>query len=276
MLTQIADGLAEGRLIPFLGPGILSLDGPAPVPDSPQALAAFFAARVALPKRVRGNVWATAQYIEGARHRQTVRALMREAFAPPLRPNALHRLMARARPPLVVSAWYDRALETALAGSVGWGGVAGTSRHGIGPAGSPDRWWKTCDAAGRAVPDEVADTWSTLVYRPHGAVEPDADMLVSDSDYVEVLTEIDIQTPIPPAVKERRTGRGFLFLGCRFDDQMLRIFARQIMKRSQAPHYAVLDGAPTRNEARFLTEQGITRIDASLADLVSALAGERV
>ena len=37
-------------------------------------------------------------------------------------------------------------------------------------------------------------------------------------------------------VQARRTGRPFLFLGCRFDDQMLRIFARQIAKR-RAEHY---------------------------------------
>jgi hypothetical protein len=44
--------------------------------------------------------------------------------------------------------------------------------------------------------------------------------LVSDSDYVEVLTEIDIQTPIPAVVQQRRTGRNFLFLGCRFSNQL--------------------------------------------------------
>jgi len=89
-------------------------------------------------------------------------------------------------------------------------------------------------------------------------VTPSHNFLIADADYVEVLTEIDIQTPIPDAVKARRTGRGFLFLGCRFHDQMLRTYARQIMKRSAGPHYAVLPEAElTPNELKFMAEQGI-------------------
>jgi hypothetical protein len=95
--------------------------------------------------------------------------------------------------------------------------------------------------------------------------------LVSDSDYVEVLTEIDIQTPIPVAVQAHRTGRNFLFLGCRFDDQLTRCFARQIMKRSSDRHWAVLPEEPTRMEARFLQEQNITRIAMPLAAFSEAL-----
>ncbi|PCK83565.1 hypothetical protein CPT32_28490 [Rhizobium sophoriradicis] len=57
---------------------------------------------------------------------------------------------------------------------------------------------------------------------------------------------------ISEAVKERRTNRGFFIIGCRFNDQMLRTYARQITKRSNAPRLAVLDAAAlTNNERRF-------------------------
>ena len=93
---------------------------------------------------------------------------------------------------------------------------------------------------------------------------------MSDSDYVEVLTEIDIQTPIPPIVQALRRQRHFLFLGCRFDDQLPRSFARQIMKRSSDRHWAVLPDEPTRMEARFLQEQGIERIAMPLTEFSTA------
>ena len=95
--------------------------------------------------------------------------------------------------------------------------------------------------------------------------------MVSDSDFVEVLTEIDIQTPLPPEVISVRTGRHFLFLGCRFATQLDRMWARQIMKRSSAKHWAVLPHPPTKNEARFLVEQNIERIDLPLSDFAAAL-----
>ena len=94
---------------------------------------------------------------------------------------------------------------------------------------------------------------------------------MSDSDFVEVMTEIDIQTPIPALVQSRRAALGFVFLGCRFNDQLPRAFARQIIKRSAGPHYAVLAEEPTRMEARFLAEQGIVRIALPLQQVAAKL-----
>jgi SIR2-like domain len=110
-----------------------------------------------------------------------------------------------------------------------------------------------------------------VLYEPLGSVAPTGNFIVSDSDYVEVLTEIDIQTPIPEIVQQRRTGRGFVFLGCRFSTQLERIIARQIIKRSSDRHWAVLPETPTRNEQRFLVECGIARLDISLAEFETAM-----
>jgi len=123
---------------------------------------------------------------------------------------------------------------------------------------------------GTLLPEMPKDV-ARILYKPIGSHGPVGNYLVSDSDYVEVLTEIDIQTPIPAAVQAWRSGRNFLFLGCRFDDQLTRCFARQIMKRSSERHWAVLPNEPTRMEARFLQEQNITRIDMPLAQFAEAL-----
>ncbi len=105
-----------------------------------------------------------------------------------------------------------------------------------------------------------------------GAVTPAGNYLVSDSDYVEVLTEIDIQSPIPAVVQNLRAGRNFLFLGCRFDGEIGRTFARQIIKRSSDQHWAVLPGELTKNEQKFLDTYNITPIDITLAEAVAVLA----
>jgi hypothetical protein len=76
-------------------------------------------------------------------------------------------------------------------------------------------------------------------------------------------------------VQNIRRGRHFLFLGCRFANQLERTFARQIMKRSSDKHWAVLPETPTRNEARFLAEQRIERIDMPLDEFASRLIKPR-
>jgi hypothetical protein len=268
--AEIAAGLAAGTLIPYLGPGMLALvPGGAPVPATTETLAAILTAKVAVPHKIRLRLTAAAQFIENFKHRKTVVALMGAAFAPAVTPSPLHRyLAALPKLPLVVDAWYDNAFQTALEQRRNWGQVQGLSQ-----AEHFGTWIGYFDAAGAPVAEAAAD-WDTLLYKPIGGVTPEKNFLVSDSDYVEVLTEIDIQTPLPPRVKELRTGRGFVFLGCRFNDQLQRTFARQIMKRSSDRHWAVISGALTRNEIRFLEEQNIQRIDLPLEDFSAALTGQ--
>ncbi len=288
-LSDIAASFAEGRVIPYLGSGVLTL-GDAGVPTSPLELVARLTARTMVPHKVRSNLTGAAQYIENFKHRKTLTAMMTEAFRASARPNELHRMFA-ALPslPLLVHAWYDDLPQKALAGRANWGMVQGLSQaehHGrwVGcypPDGSEVADAETSIVANELVPQDMplyspvpneAAAWSTLLYQPLGSVAPAANFIVSDSDFVEVLTEIDIQTPIPQPVQAIRRDKHFLFVGCRFDSQLDRAFARQIMKRSSDRHWAVLPDTPTRNEQRFLDEQNITRLELPLPKFVAGLA----
>lgn len=272
ILHELAMQLRAGTLIPYLGPGVLPAgDGP---PATPEALADYFATRVALPRRARGNAWAAAQHIESNKHRSTLAAIMADAFAKVVASTALHHCLAALAPPMIVDSWYDGAMRAALASrsaaSGSWGEVQGTTRAGIGES----RWYRFFDAAGAEVSAAEAEGWATVLYKPHGGIVPASACLISDADYVEVLTEIDIQTPIPEVVKQRRTDHNFLFLGCRFHDQLLRSYARQVTKRSAGTHYAVADpDCLTRNERRFLASQTIRLLDLDLDRVTDILSG---
>lgn len=256
VLVDVAKQLRTGKIIPYLGPGLTELSKPT-VPMSPEGLAEFFGTKVALPKRAKGNVWAAAQHIESNKHRNTVSALMTEAFDAPVAPTPLHNYLASLPLPLIIDTWYDAAMRTALATRSDWGEVQGITRAGIGEF----LWYRFYDATGAEVERAAAEGWTTVLYKPHGSVAPAKNYLISDADYVEVLTEIDIQTPIPDIVKNLRTERSFLFLGCHFHDQLLRSYARQITKRSGSPHYVIVDPEKlTKNELRFIMTQGITPI----------------
>jgi len=267
VLTDVADSLRDGSIVPYLGPDLAALSAPQ-VPMTPEALAALFASKVAVPRRVKGNAWASAQYIESRRHRYTVTALMAQAFALPVDPTPLHHHLAALSVPMIVDAWYDGAMRAALCKRDGWGEVQGGARSGIGE----DRWYRFYDSAGKEVDRAAAGNWTTVLYKPHGGALPAKNFLISEADYVEVLTEIDIQSPVPDIIKERRTGRRFLFVGCRFNDQLLRTYARQITKRSADIHYAIVDpDRLTRNELRFLVEQDLIPLAIGLPRAVEIL-----
>ena len=268
-LTELPDvvaaGLADGTLAPYLGPGLLALCEGATPPAEPAALAAVLTAAVSVPGKIRNRLTAAAQFIENFKHRKTLVKAMDAACATRATPSALHRWLAALPAPLIVDAWYDDTLRAALAEArADWAEVQGLSQ-----SEHFGTWCGWYDARGASQPDPIEA--ATVLYKPWGGHAPAGNYLVSDTDFVEVLTEIDIQTPIPALVQQRRASLGFVFLGCRFNDQLPRAFARQIIKRSAGPHYAVLPDEPTRMEARFLAEQGITRIALPLAEAAAAL-----
>lgn len=268
VLGEIAAALGAAGLVPYLGPGLLDQSGENPLPAAAEALAARLSAKVTVPFKIRFNLTAAAQYIENFRHRKTLVGLMSDVFRSEA-PSALHRYFAALRVPLLVDVWYDNAAQNAFAGRDDWGQVQGVSR-----AEHRDQWVKYYRADGTETDEGEAAGWQTLLYKPLGSVAPAANFIVSDSDFVEVLTEIDIQTPIPARVQELRAGRRFLFLGCRFRNQLERSYARQIMKRSApGPHWAVLPDELTPNEEKFLREQNILRLDMTPAAFLAELTG---
>lgn len=266
---ELIEGLKNGRIVPYLGPGMLDLIPDVPVPATPEALVALLVAKATVPHKIRNRLTQAAQFIENFKHRKSVVSLMNEAFAKVPSPSPFHNWIASVAPPLVVESWYDDTLTQAFAQARpggDWGQVQGLSQ-----SEHFGTWTAFYDAQGQLA-ESYSPAWKSLIYRPIGGHGPAGNYLVSDSDYVEVLTEIDIQTPIPTEVQQLRAGRAFVFMGCRFNDQLTRSFARQIMKRSSDRHWAVLHEEPTRMEARFLEENNVTRINLPLAEVAALLS----
>lgn len=268
LIQTIAQRLDTGAVIPYLGPDMLSLCADVAVPATPLALAESMTSKVSVPHKIRKRLTQAAQFIENFKHRKSVVHLMNEAFANSPAPSPLHLALASSSAGLWVDTWYDDTMAAALA-QVGPKG-SWAQMQGLSQSEHFGHWTGDYADDGSLLPELPKDL-ARLLYKPMGSHSPAGNYLVSDSDYVEVLTEIDIQTPIPAAVQAWRTGRNFLFLGCRFDDQLTRCFARQIMKRSSDQHWAVLPEEPTRMEVRFLQEQNITRIAMPLAQFAQEL-----
>ena len=265
-IKEIQAGLEAGKIIPYLGNGVWAA---APIPPAHPAeqlqLVAKLTEKVTVSHKLRKNLPGAAQYIENFKHRKTLTGLMKSAFEDNSVPHEIHEFIASLHKlSLVVDTWYDNAMQLALAKHPNWGQVQGLSQaehHG--------EWVHYYTAQGESTDATTAAKWQTLLYRPLGSSSPANNYIVSDSDFVEILTEIDIQTPIPEIVQQRRLGKNFLFIGCRFSHQLDRIFARQIMKRSSSQHWALIEGDLTKNEARFIKEQNIIRLDMPMSVLLN-------
>lgn len=275
-VDDVVAGLQAGVLVPFLGPEVARREAAnSTLPLGSDALIARLGKKVPIPGRLRKSLSAAAQYIETFRHRKILRAAMLDAFSQPAVPSDLHFWLASLRLPLIVDMGYEAATAAALqaiGSDLSWGQVQGISRA-ESRAGQGEDWVTYYTAAGLSCAEAEAETWTTLLYKPLGSISPAGNFLVSDADFVEVLTEIDVQTPIPDEVKARRASRGFVFISCRFDNQLARTYARQVSKRSAGPHYALIgpdEPALTRNEQQFIEALGITVVTATVDDLLRA------
>lgn len=274
-IKAIAAGLKAQTVVPYLGPGAFDLlpEGTCPIPRNSAELVKALNAKVPAPGRIRNSLTAVAQYIETRKHRKTLEKLLNEMFRQEVPASAAHVFLANLPkpPPLIVDVWYDDALEKLLAEKAAgsWGQI-----QGISHPQSNGEWVKYYAPDGAPLDGAAAESWETTLYKPCGSVSPAGHYLISDSDFVEILTEIDIQTPIPPVVQNRRTGRNFLFIGCRFDAEIQRTFARQISKRSADAHWAIIAEEPSKNEAKFLEKYGIQRVAMPLQDALASLTAE--
>jgi hypothetical protein len=256
-IGEIAKLWKEGSLVVYLGPDLF-VDPPG-FPTSEPELCARLCEKITVPGRLKGKLHESAQYIESYKHRKTLTSLMGELFSKDADEALVHRILSEYPLPLVVDTWFSTISSKSL---VRPGEIQISA---VSKAEYRDKWYridrKTSD--GWEPADHVAPS-DHVLYRPFGTMIPNVEVLVSDADFVEVLTEIDIQTPIPEWVKTHRTGKHFLFLGCHFDDQTTRMFARQIMKRSSSRHFVVTDGAVLPKEGRFYEQEGISILPLAL------------
>jgi len=277
MVEVIAARLHEGSLIPYLGP---ALQPPSQVPSSPAELAGWLARHAPEPglEARPGDLGFTAALLERQRGRRGLMKLLREAFAPPAAPGPLHLLLAGLpRLPLAVSAFLDGTLLELLRALALAGGRSVGLVHGVSPGDGRGTFFAEAEGEGLT----AAGRAETLVYQPLGTPVPAPAFLVTEADAAAALLALPSQAPIPPEVQRRRDGCGVLFVGCRLDWTVERLFARGLLAGAAGPHFAVLPTDAGPGVAGFLAAEGITplelRPERFVAELSQALvqAGSR-
>src|SRR5450830_2154493 len=186
LMATLAEQLDQGLIVPYLGPGMLALCPEAPVPATPLALAELMTSQVSVPHKIRKRLTQAAQFIENFKHRKSVVYLMNEAFASTPTPSALHLALAGSGAGLWVDTWYDDTFAAALAQTQGVGDWLQV--QGLSQSEHFGHWTGVYSSKGTLLPDLPKDA-ARILYKPLGSHAPAGNYLVSDSDFVEVLTE---------------------------------------------------------------------------------------
>jgi len=256
--VSIAEKLAAGRMIPFLGAGANLADrgdeawalGRPFLPNGSE-LADHLIARGHYPMPGDRDLLRVSQYVDAERGEGDLYLYLREVFDADYAPTSLHRLLARVArhldelrlPQLVLATTnYDDLIERALADEglefdVVWYDARQKSRaHGRFIHRAP---------GGEAVPITRPNKYAGLpvtlarpaVLKLHGCLdradERDDSYVITEDSYIDYLSGGDLGALLPIAIWQRMTSSSFLFLGYALRDWNLRVILNRIWRAQE-------------------------------------------
>jgi SIR2-like domain len=275
--SLVAELLASGDVIPFLGAGANLCDRPASASfavgrfaPSGSELAGNLAASSRYPDAHDLDLLRVSQYVDAVLGEGQLYRYLHAVFDADYPPSSLHRLFAQLpsllrehdRPqPLLVTTNYDDLVERALVAAgepfdVVWyeakrGPAQGSFLHRL-----PD---------GQVVPIVRPNKYlavggeRTVVLKLHGAIDR-ADLkrdsyVITEDNYIDYMVSGDVGEQIPVSLRERMASSHFLFLGYSMRDWNLRVILKRIWREEPLPMKSwAVQRAPSDAGAREVEE----------------------
>lgn len=275
LVEKWLEGIADGTLVPYLGPGVLAdvravADGHAMPADSDSLIYAMNDGKPMAPKLMYEFPRA-AMNVELKRGRQAVNKFLTRTYGETAWTRAsLHDWLAEMKPPYVIDINRDTQLQDSYA-STPHNLVVGISR--IGGTAYRFKLFAYDGTSYREVTPESVDPALPVLFKPMGSPRPQANFIASDADYVDYITELMGGFAVPPTVKTLRAGKRYLFLGMRFKRDTERMVMSDLIYGAAQPAGWALIEQPTDKEKRFLARMNIEVVEAGLESLMGAAAG---
>ena len=275
-LSELIQGIEQGQIIPFLGPGALAgvVDplNQEPIPaDSDSLIMGLNGGRPMSP-RLMWEFSRAAMNVELKRGRGAVQRFLDQTYGQRTWTRApLHDWLKSLAPPYVIDINRDTQLQDSHADQ------PHTLVRGIARTGGTDYRFRIHHYDGaryQEVTQEAVVPGLPVLFKPMGSPRPDATYIASDADYVDYLTELMGGFAIPAFLKTYRPGRQYAFLGLRLLRDTERMLLSDITYGSGSPRGWALIPEPTAKERRFCAGKDIEIITADIPDLLAAAGCE--
>ncbi|MEY2631358.1 MAG: hypothetical protein RIR00_12 [Pseudomonadota bacterium] len=267
---KLLGGLADGSIVPYLGPGVLAdvrhPDSGAPIPaDSDSLILAMNGGKPMAPKLMYEFPRA-AMNVELKRGRSTVTKFLNRTYGEtPWTRGAVHDWLKALAPSYVIDINRDTQLQDSYADR------PHTLIVGIARIGGTDFRYKLYRWDGAAYsPTSVIDSGLPVLFKPMGTPRPEPSYIASDADYVDFITELMGGFSIPPEIKALRQGKQYLLLGLRLNRDTERMVMADIIYAAAQPAGWVLIPEPTPKERRFCQRIGLEIVEADLFEFIGA------
>ncbi len=262
LISRLRAGLASGRIVPYLGAGVLADarhatdDTPMPA-DSDALILAMNGGRPMSPKLMYEFPRA-AMNVELKRGRAAVNRFLTKLYGETAWTRAaMHDWLAALRPPYVIDINRDTQLQDTYADTPHTL-IVGVARLGGGDLRYRLHAWDGT----RYMPVTAIDPTLPILFKPMGTPRPVANYIASDADYVDYITELMGGFAVPPEIKALRKGKQYLLMGLRLNRDTERMVLADLIYDAD-PHAGwALIAEPTEKERRFCARLGLTLIES--------------
>lgn len=265
-------GLADGSVVPYLGPGCLAgvvgmADG-LPIPaDSDSLILAMNGGKPMAPKLMYEFPRA-AMNVELKRGRNALTRFLDATYRDTAwSRSSLHAGLAARGMPYIIDINRDTQLQMAYAGKPHTL-IVGVAR--ISASAYRFRVFHYDGAVYQAIDQDAVDVSLPILFKPLGTPLPSSNYIASDADFVDYLTELMGGFAIPGFIKRLRQGKRYLLLGLRLNRDTERMLLSDITFGSDRPAGWALIPQANAKEKRFLDKLGFELIEASAAELFEA------
>ncbi len=265
VIQEIKQGLANGSVVPYLGPealdGVVDAANGTPIPaDSDSLILSLNAGKPMAPKLMY-EFSRAAMNLELKKGRRFVEDSLTRTYATrQWTASPLHQWLAAQNLPYIIDTNRDSQLQKAYEGR----------RHtlilGVARIGATDYRYKLFEFTGSSYVErspEAVDKALPVLFKPLGTPLPSPSFIASDADFVDYITELMGGFAIPSFVKARRIDKRYLVVGLRFRRDTERMLLTELTYGADKTSTGwVLLNNPTDKERRFCQRLRLSIIEA--------------
>ena len=267
----IIAGITEGKIVPYLGPGVLTgvthnetgIDIPA---DSDSLILAMNAGKPMAP-RLMYEFPRAAMDMELKKGRNFVNKFLDDTYSDNgWSRSSFHAWLETIKPQYVIDVNRDTQLQDSYVDTPhilirGISRIAGTDYRF-----TLHQYDGSCY---KEVSVEEADSSLPMLFKPMGSPVPSATYIASDADYVDYITELMGGFGLPVFLKEYRKNKQYFFIGLPMNRDTERMVLSDIIYAADKPAGWALIEKPNNKERRYCEKMNIEIIEASVADLLN-------
>ncbi len=277
-LLDLIEGIKDGSIVPYLGPGVLSdvtnTASGEPIPaDSDSLILAMNNGKPMAP-RLMYEFPRAAMDVELKRGRSALHRFLETTYGEnEWTRAAVHDWLAGIKPAYVIDINRDTQLQAS------YDDTPHTLIRGMARVGGTDYRFRIHSYDGSKYSQNEIDQTEVdpnlpVLFKPMGSPVPDPTYIASDADYVDYITELMGGFAIPDFIKSYRKDKQYLFIGVPMTRDTERMVLSDFIYAAGTPSGWVLNPEPNEKEQRFCRKVGLELIDAGVTELLAA-AGVR-